>query len=66
MGHDRDRPTGAVHGQPPPIPPASHLLAAPIHEHRVRIMPPVDPEIRVAEDVAEHHRQPVQPGHLSP
>ena len=65
MGHDRDRPTGAVHGQPPPIPPAGHPLPAPIHERRVRSMPPVDPELRVAEHVAEHGRQPVQPGQLS-
>ena len=65
MGHDRDRPIGAVHGQPPPIPAAGHPLPTPIHERRVRITPPVDPEIRVAEDVAEHDRQPVDPSQLS-
>ena len=65
MGHDRDRPVRAVHGQPPPIPAAGHPLPAAVHKHRVRNLPAEHPEIRVAEDVAEHHRQPVQPGQLS-
>ena len=65
MGHDRDRPVRAVHGQPPSIPgpatrcPRPSTNAASASRHRQTA------EIRVAEDVAEHHRQPVQPGQLS-